>query len=76
MKVAKIVLMSRELLKVLHKNEVKTGDWKYLKLYDDFLCMRANGVKYRAAVMEVAVSHAISRSKAERIIRRLGKDVK
>lgn len=75
MKVAKIVLMSRELLKLLSENEVKTGDWKYLKMYDDYQCMRANGVKYRAAVIEVAACHGISRSKAERIIKRLGKEL-
>jgi hypothetical protein len=75
MKVAKIVSMSRDLLKLLSENEVKTGDWKYLQMYEEYQCMRNNGINYRAAVMEVAICHRISRSKAERIIRRLGKEL-
>lgn len=76
MKIVKIVILSRELLKLLSENDVKTGDWKYLKMYEEYQCMRDNGIGYRAAVMEVAACHHVSRSKAERIIRRLSRDVK
>ena len=75
MKVAKIVSMSRDLLKLLSENEVKTGDWKYLKMYEEYQCMRDNGINYRAAVMELSVCYRISRSKAERIIKRLNKEL-
>ena len=75
MKVVELVFLSREVLKLLSENDVKTGDWKYLKMYDEFRHMRANGVKYRMAVVEVAQCHGISRSKAERIIKRLSKDI-
>ena len=74
MKVAELVKISREVLKLLSENEVRTGDWKYVKMYDEYQRMRANGVKYRAAVVEVAKCYGISRAKAERIISRLGRD--
>ena len=76
MKIVEIVKIGRELLKMMSENDVKLEDWKYIKLYDEFKRMRANRVKYRVTISELAVSHNISMSKVERIIRRLGKDVK
>jgi len=76
MKVAKILLMGIEMLKLLSENEVRIGDWKYVKMYFEYECMRENGVKYRAAIAELVRSYNISRSKVERIIQRLSKDVK
>ena len=75
MKVAKIVFLGRELLKLMSENDVKTGDWKYVKMYEEYHHMRENGVKYRAVIAELALCYSLSRSKVERIIRRLGRDV-
>lgn len=75
MKVVELLKIGRELLKVLSENEVRTGDWKYVKMYEEYRRMRDNGVKYRAAVMEAATRHGISRANAERIIKRMGKEL-
>lgn len=74
MKVAELIRISRELLKVLSENDVRTGDWKYVKMYDEYRHMRDVGVKYRYAVSILAEEYGISRSKVERIIRRMGKE--
>ena len=76
MEIAKFVEIGQELLKLLSENDVRIGDWKYVKLYDEYRNMRDNGVKYRYAIANLAATHNISRAKVERIIRRLSKDVK
>ena len=76
MEIAKFVELGQELLKLLSENDVRIGDWKYIKLYDEYRNMRDNGIKYRYAVAHLAATHNISRAKVERIIRRLSKDVK
>ena len=76
MKVVKILSMGREMLKLLSENEVRIGDWKYVKMYEEYQRMRENGLKYRAVIAELALCYSMSRSKVERIIQRLGRDVK
>lgn len=63
------------MLKTLSENEVKTGDWKYVKMYEEYRNMRDMGLKYRYVIAELAATHNISRSKIERIIRRFERDV-
>ena len=74
MKVVEIIKLGREMLKTLSENDVIIGDWKYIEMYDEYCRMRNNGIKYRAAIAEVALCHNISRAKAERIIRRFSKE--
>ena len=76
MEIVEIVRIGRELLKLLSENDVKLEDWKYLKMFEEYKRRRANKVKYRFAVMELAMAHNLSKSKVERIIRRLSKSVK
>lgn len=73
MEVAEIVRIGRELLKLMSENEVKIDDWKYLKMYEEYKRMRSNRIKYRFAISELAAVYSISKSKVERIIRRLSK---
>ena len=75
MKVVELLKIGGELLKLMSENDVKPGDWKYVKMYYEYERMRENGIKYRAAITELAVCYSLSRSKVERIIRRMGKDV-
>lgn len=76
MEIAKIIELGQGLLKLLSENDVRIGDWKYIKLYDEYKNMRANGIKYRYAVAQLAAMHNISRAKVERIIRRFSQNVK
>lgn len=76
MEIAEIVKIGRELLKLLSENDVRIDDWKHLRMYEDFKRMRSNGIKYRYAISELVLTYNISRANVERIVRRLGKDVK
>ena len=63
------------MLKLPSENGIRIGDWKYIKMYDECQRMRENGLKYRSVIAELALCYSMSRSKVERIIQRLGKDV-
>ena len=76
MKVIDLVKFSREMLKTLSENEVKTGDWKYVKMYEEYRHMRDMGLKYRYVIAELAATHNISRSKIERIVQKFERTVK
>ena len=76
MEIAEIVRLGRELLKMMSEYDVRIEDWKYLRLYEEYKAMRSKNVKYRFVISELALTHNISRSKVERIVRRLGRVVK
>ncbi len=74
MKVFELVRIGRELLKVASENGVLTGDWKYVEMYEEYRHMREVGIKYRYAIGELAREHHISRSTAERIVRKFQRE--
>ena len=76
MKICEIVKLGKEMLKTMSDYGVKDGDWKYIDLYEEYKGMRKKGFKYRYVIMQLSLTHGISKSKVERIIRRLGQDVK
>lgn len=43
MEIAKFIVIGQELLKLLSENDVRIGDWKYVKLYEEYRNMRNNG---------------------------------
>ena len=76
MKVVEIVKIARELLKLMSEYGVKVGDQDYVDVYEDFVNMRMNRVKYRSAIRMLAEERKISTRTLERIFRRLSKNVK
>jgi hypothetical protein len=76
MKVIDLVKFSREMLKTLSENEVKTGDWKYVKMYEEYRHMRETGLKYRYVIAHLAMAYCISKSKIERIVHKFERTVK
>lgn len=76
MKMIELVKISRDLLKLMSENEVKTSDWMYIGLYEDYLNMRRLGLKYRYVISELSISYHTSKSSVERVLRRFNKDVK
>jgi Mor family transcriptional regulator len=74
MKVAEIVFLGRELLKMASENDVKVNDWKHVDMYKQYVNMRKMGMKYRATICELATTYRISKSNVERIIRRFNRE--
>lgn len=73
MEYARIVYLGSELLKLMSENGGTINDWKYLPMYDEFVDLRAQKVRYRAAVEELSAKYGTSKTSVERIIRRFRK---
>lgn len=73
MEYARIVYLGSELLKFMSENGGTINDWKYLPMYDEFVDLRAQKVRYRAAVEELSAKYGTSKTSVERIIRRFRK---
>ena len=71
MKVAKLVKISMEMLKVLSENGIRLDDYRYVEAYEEFLNMRHNRVKYRSAIRQIADEKHISERTLARIFKRL-----
>lgn len=76
MKVAKLLEMGSQMLKVMSENDIKMTDWSYCKLYEDYERMRHRGEKYHVIISELSLAYAISESSVSRIVKRLSRDVR
>ena len=74
MKVVELLKIGKELLKLMSENDVKRDDYKFVKMYQEYLTMRKNGVKYRATIQMLSEEYSTSKASVERAIRRLSKD--
>lgn len=74
MKVVELLKIGGELLKTMSENDVKRDDWRYVKMYKEFMAMRGKGVKYSAAIQMLSEEYGTSKASVERAIRRLGKE--
>lgn len=75
MELAKLVSLGSEILKVMSENGGTINDWRYLPIYNEFVDMRKNRVKYRVAVEELSAKYKISKTQIERAIRRFRKEI-
>lgn len=75
MKVVELLKICHPALKMLSENEVSRDDWRYVKLYEEFLHMRSIGVKYVEAVRMLAEDYCIGRATVERAVSRLGREI-
>ena len=74
MKVVELLKIGCELLKLMSENDVKRDDYRFVKMYHEYLNMRRNGIKYRAAIQMLSDEYHTSKASIERAIRRLGKE--
>lgn len=74
MKVAELLKIGGEMLKLMSENDVMRDDWRYVGMYDEYQTMREHGVKYREAIRMLSEDYGVSMSTIERALRRLGSD--
>lgn len=74
MKVVELLQIGREMLKLMSENDVKRDDYRFVKMYQEYLNMRKSGVKYRMVIQMLAEEYHTSSASIERAIRRLGKE--
>lgn len=76
MKVVELVKISTEAMKVMSNNDIKMHDWRWIKMYEEYLDMRRSREKFRWVIAHLADAYGLSESSVARVIRRLEKEVK
>ena len=74
MKVVELLKLGGELLKVMSENGVRTSDWRFVKMFDEYHVIRGNGVKHTAVISELSADYGVSTRTVERVVKRLGGD--
>lgn len=74
MKAIDVVKIMAVGMEILSKSDIRTKDYRYINLYEEYCRMRREGHKYEYAVARLAKEYRISESSVSRLIRRLGKD--
>ena len=74
MKVYELLKFGAETLKTMSRNGIYLNDYKYLEAYEQYRHMRCVGVKYEAAVTELAWRFHIAKRTLQRAFKRLSKE--
>ena len=74
MKVVELLKIGGELLKLMSKHDVKRDDYRFVKMYHEYLNMRQRGIKYRVVIQMLAEEYHTSKASIERAIRRLSQE--
>lgn len=75
MKIAELMKISMEMLKMMSKCGIKTDDWRHLEMLDEYHSMRENCEKFRYIMAYLSEKYRMSESTVKRIIKRLSGDV-
>ena len=70
-----VVRFCRELLKRLSENEIKTSDYKFVDMYDEYTRLVGEGHKKEYAIAVVTDKYRVSESTLRRVLKRLGEPV-
>jgi AraC-like DNA-binding protein len=76
MKVIEILRFNREILERLSKNDIKTDDWEYVDLYNEYEQLRGAGEKVTWIIDTLSEKYGCSERTIHRIISRFKGDVK
>lgn len=76
MKVLEFLKISTRMLEIMADNGIYRDDWRYVKAYEEYVCMRYNHVKHSAAVRDLSEELGVSERTLERAFKRLKGDCK
>lgn len=76
MKVAELVKISEEILKLLSKHAIRTDDYKYVDLFNDYLKMKEKGDKTSYVVAVLSEKYKIGEASVYRLLRRFRETIK
>ena len=71
MTVYDIVSLNRERLKRLHKNGIKTDDYKWLDLYNDYLQMKAENHKTSYVVAKLSSKYKVCERQVFKVVKKM-----
>ena len=75
MKVVDLVKISMEALKMMSNSGIKTEDWQYIEMYEEYVSMRKNREKFRYIIAYLAEKYNTSESTVKRVVKRLSLEI-
>jgi hypothetical protein len=75
MKVAELVKISMEALKMMSNSGIKIEDWQHIEMYEEYVDMRRNKEKFRYIIAYLAEKYKTSESTIKRVVKRLSREV-
>lgn len=76
MKVVNLLIIGRELLKLMSDCDLKRDDYLYIGLYLEYTRMRGEGEKVDYVLRYLSDKYKVSESTIKRVVRRLSKEVR
>ena len=76
MKVIEILRFNKEILERLSKNDIKTDDWEYVEMFNEYEQLRKEGEKVTWIIDTLSEKYGCSERTIHRIISRFKGDVK
>lgn len=75
MKVVELVKISKDVLKMGSKSDLRVKDWQHLEMYEEYCLMRTASEKFRYVIAYLAEKYRVSESTVKRVVRRFSKEV-
>lgn len=75
MKVYELLSFNKELLSKIHIAGLKVEDYKYVDLYNEFLCLKKQNEKVTYIVNHLSDKYKISERQVYSIVNRMQKDI-
>lgn len=76
MKAIEILKIGLEMLKVMSEFGLRTGDYKHIRMYEEYVDMRRKGEKVDYILSFLSNKYHISESTIKRVIRRFSRESK
>ena len=76
MKAIEILKIGSGMLKIMSKFDLRTDDYRYIGLFDEYWQQRLLGIKVDAILCNLAQRYNLSESTVKRLIKRFGREVK
>ncbi len=76
MKVIELLRFSRDMLECMSRNDIRTDDWEYVDLYNEYEQLRGAGEKVTWIIDTLSEKYGCSERTIHRIISRFRNDVK
>lgn len=76
MKAIEILRIGLEMLKVMSDFGLRTGDYKHVEMYEEYIEMRRRGEKVDYILAHLSSKYKMSESTIKRVMKRLSKESK
>jgi hypothetical protein len=75
MKAFELVKINRESMELMSRLDLKSADYQYISLYDEYLILRRGRQKYWYVITYLSEKYGISESTVKRLVRKFSREV-